>query len=101
MAARAHDYMPPRTAVAIVQPEPLTRPGFLEEAMRAHGANANHVAGDPAGTAEPMTIGGMRFSEKCGCTEFDACTHPEHGNCWWVGPNLCSHCLNGWGDSNG
>lgn len=32
---------------------------------------------------------------KCGCTEMDACIHPEFGNCWWYDDkmNLCSHCV--------
>lgn len=29
---------------------------------------------------------------KCGCTEHDPCIHPDHGNCYWVEPDLCSHC---------
>lgn len=28
----------------------------------------------------------------CGCTEMDACKHPEHGSCWWEEFDLCSHC---------
>jgi hypothetical protein len=28
----------------------------------------------------------------CGCTEDDACNHPGFGPCWWVEPDLCSHC---------
>lgn len=28
----------------------------------------------------------------CGCTELDACIHPDHGSCWWVEADLCSHC---------
>ena len=28
----------------------------------------------------------------CGCTWENPCHHPEHGNCSWVEPNLCSHC---------
>ena len=28
----------------------------------------------------------------CGCTEANPCYHPDHGNCWWVEPSLCSHC---------
>jgi hypothetical protein len=29
---------------------------------------------------------------QCGCKENDACLHPDYGPCWWVEPNLCSHC---------
>lgn len=31
----------------------------------------------------------------CGCTEENACYHPEFGPCWWVDDNqdLCSHCV--------
>jgi len=32
----------------------------------------------------------------CGCTENRACFHPDHGACWWVEYDLCSHCANGW-----
>ena len=28
----------------------------------------------------------------CGCTVENPCYNPEHGNCWWVEPSLCSHC---------
>lgn len=30
----------------------------------------------------------------CGCSEYDACTHPEYGTCWWADETetLCSHC---------
>ncbi len=28
----------------------------------------------------------------CGCTEIKACFDHELGACWWVEPNLCSHC---------
>lgn len=28
----------------------------------------------------------------CGCTDYNACYHPEYGNCWWKAKNLCSHC---------
>ncbi len=32
---------------------------------------------------------------KCGCTDDNACTHPDHGNCWWIDENcnFCSHCF--------
>lgn len=92
--------MTARTAVAVFLSNP-SGPSWVEEAMKAHAANGNVLTADPSGSAEPLTVNGMRFCRECGCTEFDACTHPEHGNCWWVGPNLCSHCANGWGDQNG
>lgn len=28
----------------------------------------------------------------CGCTDNQACHHPNLGNCWWVEEDLCSHC---------
>lgn len=28
----------------------------------------------------------------CGCTDINPCYHPEHGYCYWVEPDLCSHC---------
>lgn len=31
----------------------------------------------------------------CGCWEFDACCDDERGPCWWVEPDLCSHCAKG------
>jgi hypothetical protein len=46
----------------------------------------------------PAALMGERACRECGCTEFNACRHPDHGNCWWVKPDLCSHCENGWGD---
>ena len=33
-----------------------------------------------------------RACRVCGCTEYNACSHPEHGRCWWVEGDLCSHC---------
>lgn len=48
----------------------------------------------------PAELPGERFCRDCGCSEFNACRHPEHGNCWWVKPDLCSHCANGWGNKS-
>ena len=28
----------------------------------------------------------------CGCWEYAACWDDERGACWWVEPDLCSHC---------
>jgi hypothetical protein len=36
----------------------------------------------------------IRRCRQCGCSEEDACIHPDHGNCWWVEEDLCSHCKN-------
>lgn len=35
---------------------------------------------------------GERRCRVCGCTDTTACLHPEHGPCWWVEDDLCSHC---------
>lgn len=29
----------------------------------------------------------------CGCTQERACVDDEHGPCWWVQEDLCSHCV--------
>lgn len=31
----------------------------------------------------------------CGCTDTNACVHPDFGACWWVDDDheLCSHCV--------
>ena len=36
-----------------------------------------------------------RKCPKCGCTESNACTHPDFGTCWWVNDSIdtCSHCF--------
>lgn len=34
----------------------------------------------------------VQICMSCGCTEFDACVHPDYGECWWALPGLCSHC---------
>ena len=36
-----------------------------------------------------------RTCKKCGCTENNACYHPELGPCWWADETkeLCSFCL--------
>lgn len=31
----------------------------------------------------------------CGCSDYDACWHDLLGACWWVQPDLCSHCARG------
>ena len=28
----------------------------------------------------------------CGCWEYDACWDEDAGACWWIEPDLCSHC---------
>lgn len=33
-----------------------------------------------------------RACRVCGCTQNDACIHPNHGPCWWEEADLCSHC---------
>lgn len=33
-----------------------------------------------------------RACRVCGCTEHSACVDENKGNCWWVAPDLCSHC---------
>lgn len=35
-----------------------------------------------------------RACRVCGCTETNACLHPDGRPCAWVGPNLCSVCAN-------
>ncbi|MFY0638678.1 hypothetical protein [Maricaulis maris] len=35
---------------------------------------------------------GVRTCRACGCWEMDACWDEEHGACWWIEPDLCSHC---------
>lgn len=29
----------------------------------------------------------------CGCTDDHACSEAGLGACWWVEPDLCSHCF--------
>ena len=31
----------------------------------------------------------------CGCTETNACYHPDFGTCWWINDKQdeCSHCI--------
>lgn len=36
--------------------------------------------------------GGARRCRVCGCTQEHACVDPEHGACWWIEADLCSHC---------
>ncbi|HRH61656.1 MAG TPA: hypothetical protein PL045_13855, partial [Chitinophagaceae bacterium] len=40
-----------------------------------------------------------RACRECGCTENNACYHPELGACWWVEQDLCSHCMIAAGES--
>ncbi|QDV34002.1 hypothetical protein [Tautonia plasticadhaerens] len=39
-----------------------------------------------------------RSCRACGCTCRSACWHDGWGTCWWVGPDLCSHCAMGLAD---
>ena len=41
-----------------------------------------------------MNLNIINRCKVCGCTENDACYHPDYGTCWWVDENedLCSHC---------
>lgn len=34
----------------------------------------------------------MRTCKHCGCHDYDACYHPDLGNCWWISEDECSHC---------
>ena len=34
----------------------------------------------------------IRTCRVCGCTDQSACFNEDMGFCWWVGPELCSHC---------
>lgn len=36
--------------------------------------------------------GGGRACRVCGCTQERACVDQVHGPCWWIEPDLCSHC---------
>jgi len=55
---------------------------------------------DPVSFQHHFPVNGNRslwdFNEKiclqCGCSEKDACIHPDFGPCWWVEEYLCSHC---------
>lgn len=42
------------------------------------------------------TVGiyGYGVCRSCGCTDSEACYHPDVGTCWWVNADhtLCSHC---------
>jgi hypothetical protein len=42
--------------------------------------------------AEFPLLAGKRACRVCGCTPAQACVDPEHGPCWWLAPDLCSHC---------
>jgi hypothetical protein len=48
----------------------------------------------------PPTFGPFGDEEqqcrKCGCMADDACYRPDHSTCWWVEPDLCSHCARPW-----
>lgn len=34
----------------------------------------------------------QRSCKICGCTDDNACIHPDLGACWWVDDDLCSFC---------
>ena len=35
---------------------------------------------------------GWPSCRECGCWDWNACWHEDVGACWWVEPDLCSHC---------
>lgn len=35
---------------------------------------------------------GERRCRVCHCTDTAACFDPDHGPCWWIDADLCSHC---------
>jgi hypothetical protein len=37
-------------------------------------------------------LAATRRCRVCGCTDTNACVDPEHGPCWWIEQDLCSHC---------
>lgn len=39
-----------------------------------------------------LAAGGQQKCRVCGCTQDNACTDAEIGNCWWIEADLCSHC---------
>ena len=42
---------------------------------------------------KPESPPGARTCRECGCWDFGACDDEETGPCYWVGPDLCSHCV--------
>ena len=40
----------------------------------------------------PPAPPGWRRCRSCGCWDLNACWHEDYGACWWVEPDLCSHC---------
>jgi hypothetical protein len=81
--------------------EPIAATAFIEDRMDPKLFRNLYMC-DPLPEdfpdVPPAALMGERACRECGCTEFNACRHPDHGNCWWVKPDLCSHCENGWGD---
>jgi|GEM_PF-1853820 len=62
---------------------------------QAPAATSPAIAGEERDTFDPEEVeaGGIfRRCRVCGCTETNACVHPEAGPCWWVEADLCSHC---------
>lgn len=42
--------------------------------------------------ARPPAPPGEPTCRVCGCWEYAACWDDDCGACWWVEPDLCSHC---------
>lgn len=40
----------------------------------------------------PPAPEGWPACRSCGCWQHAACWDEEAGACWWVEPDLCSHC---------
>lgn len=43
-------------------------------------------------STHPLDVAAARRCRVCGCTWDNACVDPDHGPCWWVEADLCSHC---------
>ena len=76
--------------------DPLGQRGYIGWSMRYTGTveDAEKLFGPLPleDMPRPPAPEGAPTCRVCGCWEYGACWDDERGVCWWVEPDLCSHC---------
>lgn len=87
-----------REQLALGSGVPLGTIEDFEEGRRSRLAseqvvNIAHALRDQNGVLARLYLGeAIQLCETCGCHDRDACWDDEHGACWWVTEQRCSHC---------
>lgn len=80
-------------ACALVHDDAVDKLGRITEDIKfAVQIKGEEIIYHAVSSLQPADKVAVRTCRQCGCSQEDACHHPEHGNCWWVEDDLCSHC---------